>query len=163
MRSELLGPGKVEVVVALTLLLLHSSLTFLHPQTGAFDRIILYIEISKIAPSILHERKRRKAAPAPGDHCLCSTPLLFSSSSYTFSSSVGAEGGKPPKLLVDIPVAGIGRGQIQSVCWRQCTWSERDLWRDQVSTAWCSRVDLVVELQLACRVWRQGKRMIPHF
>ena len=81
MRSELLGPGKVEVVVALTLLLL---LTFLHPQTGAFDRIISCIEISKIVytlPQYCMHTKEEKRPPAPGDHCLCSTPLLFSSSS----------------------------------------------------------------------------------
>ena len=83
-RSELLGPGKVEVVVALTLLL--NSLTFLHPQTGAFDRIISCVEISKIAYTLPHycmHTKEEKRPPAPGDHCLClcSIPLLFSSSS----------------------------------------------------------------------------------
>ena len=70
-RSELLGPGKVEVVVALTLLLL---LTYLHPQTGAFDRIISCIEISKIAaclhsytlPQYCMHTKEKKASTCPG-------------------------------------------------------------------------------------------------
>ena len=88
-RSELLGPGKVEVVVALTPLLLLGSLTFLHPQTGAFDRIISCIEISKIAvylhtPSVLDEHKRRKAPTCPGRPL----PLLHPSSLF--------------KLLIDV-------------------------------------------------------------
>ena len=80
MRSELLGPGKVEVVVALTLLLL---LTFLHPQTGAFDRIISCIEIiSKIAAclhtsSVLHAHKRKKSVHLPRE-TTASAPPLFS-------------------------------------------------------------------------------------
>ena len=63
-RSELLGPGKVEVIVALTLLLL---LTYLHPQTGAFDRIISCIEISKIAYTLpqycMHKKKKNVHLP----------------------------------------------------------------------------------------------------
>ena len=79
MRSELLGPGKVEVVVALTLLLL---LTFLHPQTGAFDRIISCIEISKIVytlPQYCMHTKKKKSVHLPRETTAsASAPPLFS-------------------------------------------------------------------------------------
>ena len=83
MRSELLGPGKVEVVVALTLLLLLNSLTFLHPQTGAFDRIISCIEISKIAaclhtPTVLHVRTQKKKSVHLPRETTASAPSLSS-------------------------------------------------------------------------------------
>jgi len=66
----------------------------------------------------------------------------------------------PLRLLVDVLVRCWSRWtETTKATRRHChSWRKCDLWGNQVSTAWSSSIDLVVEVQLACCVFAADKR-----